>query len=279
MIEEVQDSDNDSTGTKDVAGDESNNLSQKNDTQNKKSDNDAMPESVLAEARKMGWKPEDEYDGEPGKWIPAEEYVARAPIFEKNRKLTRKIKDLESSVSALKQHYERVEELAYNRAVSDLKAQKIKALEEGDHAAVVDIDDKIIELKKPKAPQVTSNPDFDVWVERNPWYEVDEELKEYADFVGSRYASQNPGALPEQVYRHAESTVRARFPEKFRNPNKSRPAAVEGVSRSSSKSSKPSWNDLPDHFQQVGNKFVRQGVMTRDQYIDDLIKLGEIKGK
>ena len=44
------------------------------------------------------------------------------------------------------------------------------------------------------------------------------------------------------------------------------------------KTSRPTWSSLPEHFQQAGNKFVRNGIMTKDQYIDDLIKLGELKG-
>ena len=68
---------------------------------------------VEAKAREMGWNPDKE-GVDPGKWIGAEEYVARAPLFEKNRKLSRKVKELESSVKELKVHYSKIENIAYD---------------------------------------------------------------------------------------------------------------------------------------------------------------------
>ena len=242
----------------------------------------SSPESEIdAKAREMGWNPDK--DGvDDGKWIGAKEYIARAPLFEKNRKLSRKVKELESSVGALKQHYSKIEELAYEKALETLKEKKIKAMDEFDHKTVAQIDEDIIELKKPreKEPQKQAAreiPEFVEWKERNTWYENDKELKAFADMSGRLYVDDNEEASPEQVYRHAEKKVRERYPEKFRNPNRDRPSSVE-AGKTQSKQSRPTWSSLPEHFQQAGNKFVRNGIMTKDQYIDDLIKLGELKG-
>lgn len=239
------------------------------------------PTPTEIEARKLGWKPEEEYEGEEGKWINADEFVARAPLYEKNRKLSKKIKDVENTIELLKKHYAKTEEQAYKRALETLKQEKVKALDEGDHKAVADIDDKILDLKKEpihEKQEKQSNPDFDEWVTRNSWYNTDEEMREYADAIGRIYARNNNNPDADEVYRHAEKKVMERFPEKFRNPNRSRPSSVEGGSKSQTKSKRPAWSDLPEVFQQVGNKFVRNGVMTKEQYIDDLIKTGEIKG-
>lgn len=241
---------------------------------------DQTPEPTPSEveARKLGWRPEAEFEGEEGKWVNADEFIARAPLFEKNRKLSRKIKDLESSVNLLKDHHSKVEEAAYKRAIDTLKAEKIKALDEGDHKSVVDIDEQIIDLKKEaKKEKTADNPEFDEWKSRNSWYETDKELKEFADIVGYGYAATHGNPDKEEVYKYTEDLVRSKFPEKFMNPNKRKPSAVESGSRDTGKQRRPSWSELPEIFQQVGGKFVRNGVMTRDQYIDDLIKTGDIK--
>lgn len=240
------------------------------------------PETEIeTKAREMGWNPDK--DGvEDGKWIGAKEYIARAPLFEKNRKLSRKVKELESSVGALKQHYSKIEELAYEKALETLKEKKIKAMDEFDHKTVAQIDEDIIELKKPRneQPRETTReiPEFSEWKERNTWYENDKELKAFADMAGRLYVEDHEDATPEQVYRHAEKKVRERYPEKFRNPNRDRTSSVEAGTKTQTKTSRPTWSSLPEHFQQAGNKFVRNGIMTKDQYIDDLIKLGELKG-
>ena len=35
------------------------------------------------EAREQGWKPQDEYEGDPNKWRPAKEFVERGELFGK----------------------------------------------------------------------------------------------------------------------------------------------------------------------------------------------------
>ena len=236
------------------------------------------PSQAEIEARKLGWKPENEYEGEEGKWIGAEEFISRAPLYEKNRKLSKKLKELESTVNLLSEHNKKVEESAYKRALETLKSEKVKALDEGDHKAVAEIDDQILELKTDKKPEQEKprNEEFNEWVSKNQWYEKDDEMRDFADFAGARYAAKNKGADPEDVYRYAEKQVMERFPEKFRNPNKARPSSVEGGSRSATKSKLPSWGDLPEVFQTVGNKFVRQGVMTKEEYIKQLVETGSL---
>lgn len=237
---------------------------------------------VEAKAREMGWNPDKE-GVDPGKWIGAEEYIARAPLFEKNRKLSRKVKELESSVNALKGHYSKIESIAYEKALQALKEQKIKAMDDFDHKKVAELDDEIVDLKSrtTKPEPVKKNeplPEFLEWKETNPWYDTDPELKEYADFVGVRLAAKDDGIEPEDLYKQVEKKVRDRYPEKFRNKNKTQQSPVEGVTKTQSKPGRPTWSSLPEQFQRAGDKFVRNGIMTRDQYIDDLVKMGEIKG-
>src|ERR1044071_9486753 len=46
---------------------------------------------VEQEARRQGWRPEEEFDGNPKDWVDAVTYIARGPVF-------KHIKDLKTKV-------------------------------------------------------------------------------------------------------------------------------------------------------------------------------------
>jgi hypothetical protein len=131
-------------------------------------------EGLEAEAREMGWAPKEEFKGDPERWVDAEAYVERGktvlPILnasnkklreelaEVNRKLAEQAeqnKQLAENTRALQESAADMARLQYKRALDSLKAQKKDALAEGDHEAVVEIDEAVAELKakgEPKAP-------------------------------------------------------------------------------------------------------------------------------
>jgi hypothetical protein len=237
---------------------------------------------VEEQARRSGWTPKDEFQGDPDKWVDAKEWIGRAPLYDDMRRLRRKARVLESTVNDLKKHYERVEQTAYQRAVEELKAEKLKALEEGNHRRVVEVDDELDQMRNKKPAPTGENkvdPAFQRWVDQNEWYERDTDMREYADFVGVRFAHENPEKTPEQVFEYVSRQIQKHpeFKERFPNPARERPSSVEGGKSKPAKSATPRWSDLPEHIQKAGDKFVRQGVMTREQYIADLIKIGELK--
>ena len=52
-------------------------------------------------AREMGWRPEEEYEGPEGNWVNADEFVARAPLYDGLSKQKKRIKRLEKVVNEL----------------------------------------------------------------------------------------------------------------------------------------------------------------------------------
>ena len=244
--------------------------------------NETAPTEVETRATEIGWTPKEEFKGDPAKWVDAKTWVDRTELFEhpEFRKLRRKAKDLEGTVGQLKSHYEKVEQNAYARAVASLKQEKLAALEEGDHKRVLAVDDELDKLRDSKPAPIQNNgadPAFLRWNNENPWYESDPDLHEYADFSGVRYARENPEKTSEEIFEYAARQTRKQFPEKFRNTNREKPSNVEGGRASPGKSGQPRWSDMPAHYQQAGQKFVNQGIMTREQYMQDLIKIGELK--
>lgn len=236
----------------------------------------AAPQFTEAEQRAMaqGWVPQDQYTGN-GKWRPAEEFLDRGELFAKIDEQNRRLKATESTQSELKRHLERVRKTEYQRALDTLRAEKKSALVDGDADAVVEIDEKIADLREEQKVaeqqpivQVQEGPDptFVVWLNRNQWYNQDRAMKVYADNIAEELATK--GLSKVQLLVAVEQETRKEFAHKFQNPNRSKPGTVEGgTSKSTAKNDS---FELSDAEKQVMNKFVRAGVMTKEEYIADI---------
>jgi hypothetical protein len=243
---------------------------------------------VEQRALEMGWRPKEEWTGEEADFISAETFVARKPLFDKIEYQNRELKEVRKALAALQEHHIRVKEQAFKDAYVTLKEEKKAALAEGDADKLIEVDEKIAELRSQEIeqkavnntpPSQQLNPTFVSWVEKNDWY-VDNkksELRAYADAVGIKIAQEDPGKSPEALLREVEKQVKVRFKEYFQNDRKDRPSAVEGSSpRTSSKS-----NDdfkLSEDDERAMKKFVRLGIMTKEEFIADLKALEKGKG-
>ena len=229
-------------------------------------------------AMEQGWVPEDQWDGEPEQWRPAKEFLERGELFKKIEDQNRTIKEFKRALDDLKGNHAKTRETEYARALATLKQQKRTALEEGDAAAVIQLDDEIdlvkdeqTRLKQQNSQQteVGINPEFASWVDKNKWYETNEPMKAYADALGRSLAVK--GMSPSAVLQEVEKQVKLEFPNKFTNPNRNKPGAVEG---SSSKGGKSGGDvSLSDEERRVMQRFVRTGVMTEKDYIAELRKI------
>lgn len=240
------------------------------------------------EARASGWVPKDEYTGDTSKWVDADEFLRRGPLFEKINGQSRELKEVKKALEQLKAHHSQVQAAAYKQAVADLKAQKKAALIDGEVDLIVEIDDKIAEAKAKEqefnqkhaqevaaaTQQEVIHPEFQAWVDRNGWYTTSKPMKAFADTLGLEL--RDKGYSPSEVLRQVEIQIKEEFPNKFRNANRDKPGAVEGTGKGTGKTSS---TDPAVHLTEVERKimntFVRQGVMTKEQYIAELKKTKE----
>lgn len=251
-----------------------------------KHDKEEAPEKeeidpLEARAREMGWRPKEEFDGDEVTWVDAGEFVRRKPLFDEIHKNKRKVADLEKSFTKLKDHHERVREAAYKQAIEELKAEKLKALEEQDHRRVVEIDDEIAEKRaNPPRPEPVENPEFDEWVEGNQWYMTDKEMKAVADRAGKQFLQTNPDADRADIYEYAESVVKKRFSDKFKpdrqaapNSNRAKPSMVDNSSMQS-RQSKTYWDRLDgDEKRTVLDLMSDIPGFNKEQYAKDVLTL------
>ena len=239
------------------------------------------PSATEKRALEMGWRPKEDFDGDEEDFIDAQEFVRRKPLFEKIDSVGKELRETRKALRALQEHHSKVKEAEFKHALEQLRAEKKIALEEGDADKLIEIDEQIAdakvrqvqEEKQMRQEASAPHPNFITWVQKNSWYKEDAELKAAADQIGSAYAVSNPEVEPDQVLKYVEGRVKKLYPDKFRNPNKDRPSAVEG--RTSSTTSKSAKDDilsypLTDDERRVMMSFVRQDIMTKEEYIAEL---------
>ena len=230
-----------------------------------------------------GWRPKEEFKGDVSKWVDAEEFNRRGELFDKIDVLSKDLKESKKALKMLQDHHQKVRETEYQRALANLKTAKKEAFESGDADKIIDIDDRIAEVKAAQVverqaiqQQVNApDPRFVQWVERNSWYAQDTELRSFADSTGTAHAAAYPSKSPDEVLEYVTQRVRKAFPEKFTNPNRSKPSAVEGNAPSKEQGRKKEYSLTRDELAAM-NTFVRQGIMTKEEYID---QLKNIKGE
>ena len=231
-------------------------------------------------AIESGWVPKEDFQGDEHKWVEAGEFLRRGELFKKIEDQGKQLKDVRSALNEMKKLNSQIQEVEYKRALDTLKAQKKAALEDGDADAVIAADDRIDMVKEQQkemqrqspvaqSDEGSEHPEFVAWTEQNNWYKSSTPMKAFADALGQELA--RAGNSPSEVLKKVAAEVRKEFPNKFRNPNQDKAGAVEGGSgRGVTTTGKFS---LSDEERSIMNKFVRQGVMSEKEYVEQLKKV------
>ena len=253
-------------------------------------------EKVKELAIKIGWNPDYKADDA----VDAATFILKSREIQDTMKANTKdlkgqLSNLQSTVEALQNHNERVfkAELKQKEAeIAKLKKEKLAAVELADVKKVTEIDEQIEDIQKDlntiEKPNVTTtdNPIFDEWIKDNQWYLLDDEMASYAEFVAKQYA----GGPPEQVFKRVREKVEDLFPEKFKKPKKVEttttekevkkekpvgPASPVEPSTKTTTGQKFTEADLTHDQVNIMRQFVSAGIMTKEQYINDIAKLQE----
>lgn len=240
-----------------------------------------QPNALELKAKEMGWRPLEEFSGDPEEFIDAGEFVRRKPLFDKIENTTKQLKNVSKSLDYLKDHYQKVKETEYKRALSDLKVQLKEAKKEGNHELAVDIEEAVErveterdtfleEVEAIKVTEPTVNPQFAAWLTKNSWYTSTSYMRAFADDIGTKL--HNSGMSPDKVLVEVEKAVKEEFPQKFRNTNRDNAPPIEG---SSNKPANKKTNALDTSFMneqdiRVMNQLVRDKVLTKEEYIADM---------
>jgi hypothetical protein len=101
-------------------------------------DTQSQPEErdFEAEARSHGWTPQEEFKGDPARWVDAETFIKRAdevmPLLKKqNAHQKRELEEMKRTIKRLSA----AEQRAYENARADIAAEMEAAVEAGDLTA------------------------------------------------------------------------------------------------------------------------------------------------
>jgi hypothetical protein len=256
--------------------------SQEAQTEGVQVEESGIDEATLAEAKRQGWVPQEDYNGPEDRWVDADTFVKKgkeinALLRKDNEFLKREVSEMKSTMMEFKKFHAETEKRAYDRAMSDLRDQKKEAINTGDGDKVLQIDDAIDELKTARAQEKvevrpTNQPDpvFVQWNEENTWFGKDTELTEEANLIGEVIKRKQPTLIGEAFLEEVTKRVKKAYPEKFTNANRNRPSAVEGTTapRATGKGGK-GFNDLPAEAKQACQKFEKSGLLTREAYLKE----------
>lgn len=249
--------------------------------EDKKPELDIVPDwtpEEAAEAELMGWIPEERAGKLPeGKrFIGAKEFMERNPLYSK-------VKQLESGLTQLNSHYQKVAKIEHDKAekefeakLASLEADKIKALDNAEHAEVVKIDKELRALEKPVEEAKEEDQAFVAWKGKNEWYDNDKFLTVQADIIGERYFAN--GLRGVELFETVKDHLKQAHPEKFTNKERDKPSAVEsGSQRSVTTSKTTSTKDLTQDEQKIYKSFKDMGVFaekgSEQKYLDEVIAL------
>lgn len=229
---------------------------------------------IEEKARRMGWKPQEEYKGDPDRWTDAETFVKvgeeRIPVMKENyRKLEDKYKDLENKVRAQEEYQKHMSKVQYERAMKELQAKQRRAVEDADTEAYEQIEKQKEQIKNdysPKQPEQNSPPREVVeWTARNPWFNQDFRKTEAAKFYESKLLHLPLNERLEEVSRRVE----ADFPSQPKQPVRKLPAVESTGHTGGGKKAAKTWSDIPAADRESANQWIKAGILSKEEYIKD----------
>jgi hypothetical protein len=252
------------------------------DTVSKDRPADREPDALEQRALEMGWRPKEEFDGDEVDFIDAKEFVRRKPLFDKIEHQSKEIKNVRKALDALQQHYTKVQQTEYQRALRALEAKRAEAVSDADGETFTKLDTEIkrvekeaAELKTVAVEDVPNVPqEFLDWTARNKWYDDVPYMRAFADDLGPKLSRQ--GFSPKEVLVKVEQAVKTEFPNKFKNPNKENAPDLSSGDRGTNRA-RPNDVEMTDMERRIMNTLVGSGQITKEKYLADLKSVKGIK--
>lgn len=253
---------------------------------------------VEARARRMGWRPKEEFRGPPDRWSSAEDFIARGenelPILrERNRNLDRQLEETGRTVTELKTRMEqtgevlssmremglKAEERAYKKARAEIEEEMRTRAAAADVVGVTETQRKLEELDKeretakvapaPVVAKVTDapaakprDPVAEQWITDNPWFTSDAEMNSTAQGIHTGMLQSRKDLSLADNLAETKRRIMKLYPEKFANANRDEAIAVAQPSGNApaptNRNKKKTYADLPADAKAACDKYVKQ---------------------
>lgn len=261
-----------------------------------------VSQEVRHEAESQGWVPKERFRGNESDWVDAEVFVKRGreilPILRKNNENL--IKDLNATKQQLQDFREAAEEFKkfqkesyqrkaqdYEKQIVEIKESRAQAISDGDGQKVNALDDALDQAKEDfkeakqavKDADVVRTPDptpeaiepgLQQWLDRNTWFGQDKRMTGMVNGIGESLRLEFPLLKGQPFLDKLDEVLAEEFPNKFGKKQSPSSRVESGSGRQSrSGSSAQSYDNLPQEAKAACDRFVKQKLMTREQYVSD----------
>lgn len=233
-----------------------------------------------AEARAQGWKPEEEWEGEPDKFVDAETFVKKGDQYvglmkKRVEGLEKKFSYQEQLNKDMRNQYERLEK-AKQKEIEQLeeqiRAQRRQAVTDGDGKAFDEAEKQLDELRDQKAARTPTNnggeenlpPWAEEWKQENKWYGKDTTATAVAMSFAEQLRNTNPFLSEKEFLDQVTEHVKQELPHKFK---KSKPDPIvdgDGGRRSNPDgggSADSSYKNLPPEAKRECTRLMNEGII------------------
>lgn len=195
---------------------------------------------VEKEAIDEGWRPKEEFEGDPDKWVSAHEFVRYGKL---QKTMNRMRSDFDDRLRDVNKYHE----MQKAQAIAELKAQQKQAVRSGDEETY-DVIQKRIDQFESSASSTSKDPVVAAWEAKNTWVNDANDprtLEANAFYAG--YKHRNPSATESDALAYVDERLEKMYPTQNKNLLRDVPARTEtGGQRPTTASSKRSldWGDL-----------------------------------
>jgi hypothetical protein len=238
---------------------------------------DTAKSKAEADARARGWKPKEEWDGDPDEWVSAKLFIKKGEEIEDRQKLKKSIKALEAQNKELGAIVRASLNAQTQEKAQALLNKRDNAIEMGDKAQVRQIETELGQIGQ--VPQPTPAEITDWVAKHSEWWGVDPMATQAAVAYYGNLEAKDRADMAGNLEK-TEKWLKKRFPDLFAEDQAKAAEAAQAhvqqtrklssVSVPSSGGGKPagkSWGDLPSDAKRVGEELVRKGVLKREEYV------------
>lgn len=254
---------------------------------------------AMEKAMADGWKPEDQYSGDPKTWVDYREFNVRGELMGRIQEQSgiihsqkAQVDEVKAALSDLKAMQDKIADNEYNKIMKQLRHAKASAIDDGNGEAVAQIEEEIDTLKESRekaraeeaAPKSRSSngqaqvtPEVQSWLAspNNQWYNSDAVMRHTANGIAADLATSNPTWTPMQVLSEMDKVIRKEMPNKFQSG--SPVDGGDGNTRPNSGSGrKRTIKDLTQEEQDACKRFIKLDVFKNEaEYIAQLDAVGD----
>lgn len=224
---------------------------------------DVTPDPVADLAKSMGWRPKDQFKGDPNLWKPADEYIRAGGEIQRGQ--SRELKDLRTTMENIARTNAAIVKSTIEAEREKLVNRYNQAVEDGDGQQAFKVANEINRLNGearnltqpiPQAPA----PEVGDWVSRNSWFTSDPLGRKLALEVAEQYSQ--AGKSADEQLQAAEREVRRVYPHLFGSSSKDPPGVQQPSGRGApAKRQGSTFADLPAEAKKIAQDMADRGVI------------------